>query len=80
LSYKTIYTTGTTLTALDGSDVLAGGYFLPDGKTPIIDTSTATAEQFYSDCVDGTSLLKLANPTVSGITGNTVFAVTQFEY
>jgi secreted PhoX family phosphatase len=59
---------------------LAGGYYLPDGVTPINDTSTATAEPFYSDCVDGTSLLKLDSPTVSGITGNTVFAVTQFEY
>ncbi len=81
LSYKKIYTTGSTLTAPDGTSVLAGGYYLPDGVTPIIDTSVpATAEQFYSDCVDGTSLLKLANPTVTGITGNTVFAVTQFEY
>jgi secreted PhoX family phosphatase len=80
LSYKTLYTTGSALTAPDGSSVLAGGYYLPDGVTPIVDTSTATAEQFYSDCVDGTSLLKLASPTVSGITGNTVFAVTQFEY
>jgi secreted PhoX family phosphatase len=80
LSFKTIYTTGTSLTAPDGSSVLSGGYYLPDGVTPIIDTSTATAEPFYSDCVDGTSLLKLASPTVAGITGNTVFAVTQFEY
>jgi secreted PhoX family phosphatase len=80
LSYKTLYTTGSSLTAPDGSSVLSGGYYLPDGVTPIIDNSTATAEQFYSDCVDGTSLLKLASPTVAGITGNTVFAVTQFEY
>jgi secreted PhoX family phosphatase len=80
LTFKTVYTTGTVLTAPDGSDVLAGGYYLPDGVTPIIDTSTATAEQFYSDCVDGNSLLKLDNPTVAGIAGNTVFAVTQFEY
>jgi secreted PhoX family phosphatase len=80
LSYKTIYTTGTALTAPDGTAVLAGGYYLPDGVTPIVDTSTSAAEQFYSDCVDGTSLLKLASPTVSGINGNTVFAVTQFEY
>jgi len=80
LSYKTIYKTGDALTAPNGSAVVAGGYYLPDGVTPIMDTSGATPEQFYSDCVDGTSLLKLANPTVAGITGNTVFAVTQFEY
>jgi secreted PhoX family phosphatase len=81
LSFKTIYNTGTALTAPDGSSVLAGGYYLPDGVTPIIDNSVpATAEPFYSDCVDGNSLLKLDSPTVAGITGNTVFAVTQFEY
>ena len=80
LTYMTLYTTGTTLTAPDGSSSLVGGYFLPDGVTPINDTSTATAEQFYSDCVDGNSLLKLDNPTVTGIAGNTAFAVTQFEY
>jgi secreted PhoX family phosphatase len=80
LSYKTIYTTGTAMKTPDGGDVLSGGFYLPDGITPINDTSTATAEQFYSDCIDGTSLLKLDNPTVTGITGNTVFAVTQFEY
>ena len=80
LSFKPLFTTGSTLTALDGTAVLAGGYYLPDGVTPIIDTSTATAEQLYSDCVDGTSLLKLDSPTtVAGITGNTVFAVTQCE-
>ena len=80
LSYKTIYRTGDVLKDPNGSDIIAGGYFLPDGVTPIIDRSGSTAEQFYSDCVDGTSLLKLSNPTVPGITGNTVFAVTQFEY
>ena len=36
--------------------------------------------QFFSDSPDGTSLLKLDNPTVSGIKGKAVFAVVQFEY
>lgn len=80
LSYKTIYRTGDVLKDQNGNDIIAGGYFYPDGVSPLIDRSAATAEQFYSDCVDGTSLLKLSNPTVPGITGNTVFAVTQFEY
>ena len=80
LSFKSILTTGATMTAPDGTSFLTGGYYLPDGTTPIVDTSGSTAEQFYSDCFDGTSLLKLASPTVAGIAGNTVFAVTQFEY
>ena len=80
LSFKSILTTGAVMTAPDGTSFLTGGYYLPDGTTPIVDTSGSTAEQFYSDCFDGTSLLKLASPTVAGISGNTVFAVTQFEY
>ena len=80
LSFKSILTTGAVMTAPDGTSFLTGGYYLPDGTTPIVDTSGSTAEQFYSDCFDGTSLLKLASPTVAGIAGNTVFAVTQFEY
>ena len=46
-------------------------------RNPIKD---ANGEQFYSDCPDGTSLLSLDNPTVSGVTGNAVFCVVQFEY
>lgn len=80
LSYVTLYKTGDALTRPDGSAVVAGGYYLPDGVTPIIDTSVAPYAQAYSDAPDGQSLLKLANPTVPGITGNTVFLVTQFEY
>jgi len=80
LSFKSILTTGATMTAPDGTSFLTGGYYSLDGTTPIVDTSGSTAEQFYSDCFDGTSLLKLASPTVAGITGNAVFAVTQFEY
>lgn len=81
LSYKTIYRTGDVLKDPDGNDIVAGGFFKPDGVTPILDLSVASkAEQFYSDCADGTSLLKLPSPTVPGVTGNTLFAVTQFEY
>ena len=80
LNYKTIYRTGDVLKDPQGNDILAGGFFQLDGITPIIDNSGATAEQFYSDCVDGTSLLALPNPDVSGINGHAVFAVTQFEY
>ena len=81
LTYKTIYRTGDVLKDPDGNDILAGGYFKPDGVTPILDLSVADkAEQFYSDSPDGTSLMKLANPSVAGVSGNTLFAVTQFEY
>lgn len=81
LSYKTLYRTGETLKDPSGNDIIAGGYFMPDGVTPILDLSVAgKEEQFYSDAVDGTSLLKLANSTVPGITGNPLFVVTQFEY
>lgn len=81
LSYKTIIRTGDVLKDPSGRNVLTGGYYNLDGVTPIFDTSVVgQQEQFYSDCVDGTSLLKLSNPAVAGITGNTVFAVTQFEY
>jgi uncharacterized protein len=79
LSYQALYKTGDTLKTPAGSNILAGGYFDANGN-PIMDTSGSTSEQFYSDCPDGTSLLKLDNPTVTGITGNAVFAVTQFEY
>ena len=36
--------------------------------------------QFFSDCPDGSSLLRCPHPTVTGIKGNAVFAVVQFEY
>ena len=79
LAYNTIFKTGDTLK--NGSvDVIAGAYYDINGK-PIIDNSVpASAEPFYSDCPDGNSLLSLANPTVPGVTGNTVFLVTQYEY
>ncbi len=78
LAYNTIYKTGDTLK--NGSaNVIAGAYHDINGK-PIIDTSGATPEPFYSDCPDGNTLIALANPTVPGITGNTLFLVTQYEY
>jgi len=79
LAYNTIFKTGDTLK--NGSaDMIAGAYYDINGK-PIIDNSVpASAEPFYSDCPDGNSLLSLANPTVPGVTGNTVFLVTQYEY
>ena len=78
LAYNTIFKTGDTLK--NGSaNVIAGACYDINGN-PIIDTTGTTPEPFYSDCPDGNSLLSLANPTVPGVTGNTVFLVTQYEY
>jgi secreted PhoX family phosphatase len=79
LKYNLIYKTGTTLPRPDGGSALTGGYY-DINNNPIIDTTGATPLQAFSDCPDGQSLLKIANPTVSGVAGNTVFLVTQFEY
>lgn len=78
LSYNTLYKTGDTLSTGTAA-VIAGGYVDIQGN-PIIDMSGATPAQAFSDCPDGQSLLSLANPTVPGVTGNTLFLVTQFEY
>jgi secreted PhoX family phosphatase len=60
--------------------ILAGGYWDINNQ-PIVDKSVVGQErQFFSDCPDGTSLLSVANPTVSGLKGKAVFAVVQFEY
>ena len=57
---------------------MAGG--LRHHNQPITDATDPGARQFFSDAPDGMSLLTLANPAVPGVTGNTVFAVVQFEY
>jgi secreted PhoX family phosphatase len=80
LAYQAFFMTGDLVSDGKGGTVLAGGYVDINNK-PIIDTSVAGKErQFYSDSPDGTSLLSLANPTVTGIKGKAVFAVVQFEY
>ena len=79
LAYQALYKTGDTMKTPAGASIIAGGYFNASGN-PIMDTSGSTSEQFFSDCPDGTSLLKLDNPAVAGITGNTLFMVNQFEY
>jgi len=48
---------------------------------PIMDTSVADSpRQFFSDCPDGMSMMTLPDANVPGVTGNTVFAIVQFEY
>ena len=79
LGYQTFFITGAMVPNGSGGSILAGGYY--DIKNqPILDRTDAGQRQFYSDCPDGSSLLKLANATVAGVKGNTVFAVVQFEY
>ena len=80
LSFVELYKSGDTLKlppVKGGGDIVAGGYTKPDGVTAIVDTDN---KQMFSDCFDGQSLIKLSNPTVTGISGNTLFLVTQFEY
>jgi len=80
LSFVELYKSGDTLKkppVKGGGDIVAGGYTKPDGVTAILDTDN---KQMFSDCFDGQSLIKLGNPTVTGISGNTLFLVTQFEY
>jgi uncharacterized protein len=79
LKYEPFFVTGTKVSDGKGATIVAGSYYDINNK-PIVDKTDATGRQFFSDSPDGMSLLKLANPTVPGIKGNTVFAVVQFEY
>jgi secreted PhoX family phosphatase len=80
LSYQPFFLTGDLVPDGKGGTLLAGGYYDINNK-PIIDKTVPGKErQFFSDSPDGTSLLSVANATVSGIKGKAVFAVVQFEY
>jgi secreted PhoX family phosphatase len=80
LAYQPFFMTGDMVPDGKGGTILAGGY-VDIKNQPIMDTSVAgKVRQFYSDSPDGTSLLALDNPTVTGIKGKAVFAVVQFEY
>ena len=80
LAYQPFFMTGDLVPNGAGGTVLAGGY-VDAYNQPILDASVAgKTRQFFSDSPDGTSLLTLAAPTVTGIKGKAVFAVVQFEY
>jgi secreted PhoX family phosphatase len=80
LAYQPFFITGDLVPDGKGGKILAGGY-VDVLNRPILDKSVAGKErQHFSDCPDGTSLLKLDHPKVSGIKGKAVFAVVQFEY
>ena len=80
LSYEPFFISGSMVPDGQGSQTLAGGYYDIQNR-PIMDNSVGGKERhLFSDCPDGTSLLKLPSAKVKGVKGNTVFAVVQFEY
>jgi hypothetical protein len=80
LAYQPFFVSGDRVPDGRGGEILAGGCYDIDNR-PLVDRSAPGRErQFFSDCPDGMTLLKLANPAVPGVQGSTVFAVVQFEY
>lgn len=80
LAYEPLFVTGERVADGSGGEVVAGGCFDLDNR-PIIDRSAFGMErQFFSDCPDGMSLITLPGAKARGVSGNTVFAVVQFEY
>ena len=79
LAYEPFFLTGTQVPDGKGGTVLAGGYYDINNQA-IIDATGGTSRQYFSDAPDGTSLLTVPKAKVTGVTGNHVFAVVQFEY
>lgn len=79
LGYQPLFITGDQVPDGKGGTTLAGGYYDIAGK-PILDPSLPSPAQFFSDCPDGCNVLHPMQASVPGVTGNTLFAVVQFEY
>ena len=80
LAYQPFFITGDLVPDGKGGKTLAGGYYDINNQ-PIMDATVAgKTRQYFSDSPDGTSLLSVAGAKVTGVVGNTVFAVVQFEY
>ena len=80
LAYQPLFITGDRVPDGRGGETIAGGCYDIHSR-PIVDRAMPGKDrQFFSDCPDGMSLLALADATVPGVKGNTVFAVVQFEY
>ena len=81
LHYDPFFISGAAVPDGKGGTVIAGGYYDINNQ-PILDSSSSEAvkPQFFSDCPDGMSLIRLDDAKVEGVTGNPVFAVVQFEY
>ncbi|MCH4246935.1 MAG: DUF839 domain-containing protein [Acinetobacter populi] len=79
LGYKEFFKTGVEVDNLLGGKIIAGSYY-DIYNYPIYDTSVSGKKrQFFSDCPDGSSLVKIEGASVSGV-ANPVFHVVQFEY
>jgi secreted PhoX family phosphatase len=80
LAYQPFFVTGDLVPDGNGGTTLSGGYYDINNK-PIVDKTVAGKDrQYFSDSPDGTSLLSVAGAKVTGVKGNPVFAVVQFEY
>ena len=80
LAYQPFFITGDLVSNGNGGTALCGGYYDINNK-PIVDATVAGKErQYFSDSPDGTSLLSVPGAKVTGVKGNPVFAVVQFEY
>ena len=79
LGYETFFLTGTMVPATGGGQILAGGY-VDANNQPIVDTTSPSQRQFFSDCPDGMSLITVPGARSASRHCNRVFAVVQFEY
>lgn len=81
LTFRTLFRTGDQLPhPVSGVAFRVGGYYRPDGVTPIVDVSGAEAEQFFSDCPDGLSVLPHPAAEKAEKRSKTAMMVVQFEY
>jgi hypothetical protein len=81
LGYETFFLTGAEVPRTGGGTIVAGGYYDINNQ-PIIDPTSSTGRQFFSDCPDGTSLIQLSGRARGKGRSNCerIFAVVQFEY
>jgi len=80
LAFQPFFITGDMVPNGAGGTTLAGAYY-DIYNQPIMDATVAgKTRQYFSDAPDGTSLLSVPGAKVTGVKGNTVFAVVQFEY
>lgn len=80
LAFQPFFITGDMVPNGSGGTTLAGAYY-DIYNQPIMDTTVVgKTRHFFSDAPDGTSLLSVPGAKVTGVKGNTVFAVVQFEY
>ena len=80
LAFQPFFITGDMVPNGAGGTTLAGAYY-DIYNQPIMDATVAgRTRQYFSDAPDGTSLLSVPGAKVTGVKGNTVFAVVQFEY